>query len=164
MSKNKTTIVAEPGQHSVIITREFDAARELVFKAYTDANLYKQWVGPHGHTMEIDIFEPKNGGSWRYVAKDEKGNTYGFHGVNHLVKTPELIVGTFEFEGLPEEGHVALETARFESLPDNRTRVVGISVFQSVADRDGMIASGMEHGVNEGHERLDELFEQGLIK
>ncbi len=164
MAKNKTTIVAAPGKLDIIITREFDAPRELVFKAYTTANLYKEWVGPKGYKTEIETFEPKNGGSWRYITKDEQGNAYAFHGVNHLVKSPELIVGTFEFEGLPEEGHVALETARFESLPGDRTRVTGISVFQTQADRDGMIQSGMEQGVNEGHERLDELFEQGLVK
>jgi uncharacterized protein YndB with AHSA1/START domain len=161
---NKTTIAAEPGKHDIIIIREFDAPRELVFKAYTDPDLYKQWVGPRGYEMTIEKFEPRNGGSWSYSHKDPQGNTYAFRGVNHLVKAPGLIVGTFEFLGLPEEGHVALETARFENLPDNRTRVTGISVFQTVADRDGMIASGMEKGVNEGHERLDELFAQGAVK
>jgi uncharacterized protein YndB with AHSA1/START domain len=164
MSKNKTQIIAEPGQHAITIIREFDAPRELVFKAYTDADLYKQWVGPRGYTMEIETFEPENGGSWKYVSKDAQGNAFAFRGVNHLVKAPELIVGTFEFLGLPEEGHVALETAKFESLSDNRTRVTGISVFQTVADRDGMIASGMEKGVNEGHERLDELLAQETVK
>ena len=163
MAKNKTIIVAEPGKHDIIITREFDAPRELVFRAYTEPELYKEWIGPKGYITDIQTFEPNNGGSWRYITKDSKGNAYGFHGVNHLVKAPEMIVGTFEFEGLPEEGHVALETARFESLPGNRTRVIGISVFQSVADRDGMVQSGMEHGVNEGHEKLDEVLE-GLTK
>ena len=70
---------------------------------------------------------------------------------------PERIIGTFEFEGLPEAGHVTLETTRFEALPGDRTRVTSQSVFQSVADRDGMIESGMETGVNEGYERLDEI-------
>ncbi|MES2436772.1 MAG: SRPBCC family protein [Patescibacteria group bacterium] len=160
---NKTTIVAEPGQLSIIITREFDAPRDLVFRAYTEADLYKQWVGPRGMSMEIEKFEAKNGGSWRYISKDPQGNAYAFNGVTHYMKTPELLVGTFEFEGLPERGHVALETARFESLPGNRTRVVGTSVFSTQTDRDGMIQSGMEHGVVEGHERLDEVL-AGLTK
>jgi uncharacterized protein YndB with AHSA1/START domain len=77
--------------------------------------------------------------------------------VNHEVLVPERIVSTFEFEGLPERGHVALQTARFESLPNGRSKVVAQSVFQSVADRDGMLMSGMERGVNEGFERLDEV-------
>ncbi len=157
MTKNKTVITAEPGKQEVIITREFDAPRELVFKAYTDPKMYTQWLGPRELTMTLEKFEPKSGGSWRYIHKDKAGNAYGFHGVNHEVTAPERIIGTFEFEGLPDKGHVALETARFEALPGNRTRVTAQSVFQSVADRDGMIQSGMERGVNDSHERLDEL-------
>jgi uncharacterized protein YndB with AHSA1/START domain len=159
MSKNKTQIIAEPHSHAITIIREFDAPRELVFKTYTDPKLYVQWLGPRGYEMILEKFEPVTGGSYRYIHKDPQGNSYAFNGVNHLVQAPSLIVGTFEFEGLPERGHVALETARFEDLPKGRSRVTGISVFQSVADRDGMIASGMERGVNEGHERLDELLE-----
>ena len=158
MSKNKTTITAEPGKQEIFITREFDAPRELVFKAYTDANLYKQWLGPRGLEMKLEKFEPVTGGSYRYIHSDKSGS-YAFNGVNHLVQAPELIIGTFEFEGLPERGHVTLETARFEELPGGRTRVVSQSVFQSVEDRDGMVASGMESGVVQGYERLDELLE-----
>ncbi len=77
--------------------------------------------------------------------------------MNHEVLAPERIIGTFEFEGLPEKGHVILGTVKFEVLPGNRTRLTSQSVFQSVADRDGMLQSGMERGVNEGYERLDEL-------
>ena len=73
---------------------------------------------------------------------------------------PERIIDTFEFEGLPEKGHVMLETVRFEALPAGRTKVVTQSVFQSVADRDNMVKSGMEKGVVEGFERLDELLEK----
>lgn len=153
----KTVITAEPGTHEIKITREFEASRELVFKAYTDPELYTQWVGPRGYTMTLETFEPKNGGSWRYISKGKDGIEYAFHGVNHEVLAPERIIGTFEFEGLPEKGHVALETVRFESLPNDRTRVTTQSVFQSVADRDGMLQSGMEKGLNEGYERLDEM-------
>jgi len=155
--KNKTVVIAEPGKQEVFTVREFDAPRELVFKAYTDPKLYVQWLGPRGYTMELETFEPTSGGRWRYFHKDQQGNSFGFHGVNHEVLAPERIIGTFEFEGLPEKGHVVLETARFEALPGNRTRVTTQSVFQSVADRDGMIQSGMERGVVDSHERLDEL-------
>jgi uncharacterized protein YndB with AHSA1/START domain len=154
---NKTTIVAEPGKQEIIITREFDAPRELVFKAFTDPELYMQWLGPRGFTMRLETFEPRSGGSYRYIHADQDGNEYGFHGVIHEVAAPERIIQTFEFEGLPEKGHVTLETARFEDLPDERTRVTLQSVFQSVADRDGMVQSGMERGVNDSHDRLDEL-------
>lgn len=158
--KNQTKITAEPGKQELFITREFDAPRELVFKAYTDPELYVQWLGPGDLTMTLEKFEPKTGGSWRYIHRDKTGNAYGFHGVNHEVLPPERIIGTFEFEGLPETGHVALDTAKFEELPGGRTRVISQSVFQSVADRDGMLQSGMERGVNDSHQRLDDLLEK----
>jgi uncharacterized protein YndB with AHSA1/START domain len=159
-SKNQTIITAEPGKQEIFITREFDAPRELVFRTYTDPDLYAQWLGPRGYTMKLETFEPTSGGRWRYTHKDPQGNKFGFHGVNHEVLAPERIIGTFEFDGLPESGHVALETARFEELPGGRTRVTSQSIFQSVADRDGMIQSGMESGVVEGYERLDQLLEK----
>ena len=160
MAKNETKIIAEPGKQEILITREFDAPRERVFKAYTDPKLYEQWIGPRGLETTLEKFESKNGGSWRYIQKDEEGNEFAFHGVNHEVKAPERIIDTFEFEGLPESGHVILETARFEALPDDRTKVTSQSVFQSVEDRDGMIQSDMEEGMKESYDRLDELLEK----
>ena len=154
---NETTITAEPGQHDYFIVREFDAPRELVFKAFTDPELVSKWLGPHGLKMTIEKYESKDGGSYRYIHEDPNGNKYFFRGVNHEVLPPERIIGTFEFEGLPERGHVALQTARFESLPDGRTRLVSQSLFQTVDDRDGMLRSGMERGVKQGFERLDEI-------
>ncbi|HEX7975540.1 MAG TPA: SRPBCC family protein [Anaerolineales bacterium] len=161
---NKTIISAEPGKQEIVITREFDAPRELVFKAYTDPKLFVQWWGPREYTTTIEKFEPKNNGSWRVIQKDTAGNRYGFHGVYHEVTAPERIIDTFEFEGLPEQGHVAMETALFEALPGNRTRVTTQSVFQSVADRDGMIQSGMERGLLDSHARLDEILERQTAK
>lgn len=161
MTKNNLAkITAEPGRQEMIITREFNAPRELVFKAYTDPKLYVQWIGPRGLTTNLERFEPRDGGSWRFIQRDQEGNEYSFHGVNHDVTAPERIIGTFEFEGLPEKGHVALETARFNELPGNRTELTSQSVFQSVADRDGMLQSGMEEGVNDSYDRLDELLEK----
>jgi uncharacterized protein YndB with AHSA1/START domain len=160
MSKNKTIITVEPGRQELFITREFDAPRELVFKAYTDPEIYAQWLGPRGLTTTFETFEPVSGGRYRFIQKDKDGNEFAFHGVNHEVTAPERIIGTFEFEGLPESGHVVLETSRFEALPGNRTRVMSLSVYQSVSDRDGMVQSGMERGVNEGYERLDEILEK----
>lgn len=154
--KNKTTITADPGKQELFITREFDAPRELVFKAHTEPDLFVQWLGPRGLTTTLETFEPVSGGSWRFIQKDKDGNEYGFHGVFHEV-SPERMIQTFEFEGLPESGHVTLETTALEALPNGRTRLTSQSVFQSVSDRDGMIQAGMEHGVNEGYERLDEL-------
>lgn len=157
---NKTQITAESGKQEIIIEREFDAPRELVFKAFTDPKLITQWLGPRRLTMTLETFEPKNGGPWRFIHRDRDGNAYAFHGVHHEIAAPERIVRTFEFEGLPEKGHVSLETARLEEMAGDRTKLVAQSVFQSVADRDGMIQSGMEEGVNDSYDRLDELLEK----
>lgn len=154
--KNQTLITAEPGRLDVFVTREFDAPRELVFKAHTDPNLFVQWIGPRGLSTTLDAFEPVSGGNYRFTQKDQDGNEYSFHGVFHEV-SPERVIQTFEFDGLPESGHVALETMTLEALPNGRTRLTNQSIFQSVADRDGMIQSGMEQGVSEGYERLDEV-------
>jgi uncharacterized protein YndB with AHSA1/START domain len=154
---NKTTITAEPGKQEVLITREFDAPRELVFNAYTDPKLYVQWLGPYEQKMTLEVFEPKPGGSWRYYSIGPDGEKHGFHGVFHEVTAPERIIDTFEYEGLPEKGHVVLETTHLEALPGNRTRIRVQALFQSVADRDGMVQSGMERGVLDSHARLEEL-------
>src|SRR5258706_16220897 len=156
---NETTVTAEPGKQELFITREFDAPRELVFKAHTDPDLYVKWVGPNDLTMTIDELDARNGGSYRFV-HERDGHKYTFHGVYHDVLTPERIIGTFEFDGLPETGHVILGTTKFEELPGGRTRLVHQSVFQSVADRDGMIQSGMERGVTQGYEKLDNLLDR----
>jgi uncharacterized protein YndB with AHSA1/START domain len=157
---NETLVTAEPGRQVIGITREFDYPRELVFNAFTDPKLFIQWLGPNRLTMTLETFEPRNGGSWRYIHKDQDGSEYAFNGVYHEVTAPERIIQTFEFEGLPEKGHVTLETARFEELAGGRTKLVMESVFQSLADRDEMLNSGMEKGMNESYERLTELLEK----
>jgi uncharacterized protein YndB with AHSA1/START domain len=158
-AKNKTTITAEPGKQELFVTREFDAPRELVFKAHTEPDLFVRWLGPRGLTTTFETFEPVSGGKWRFIQKDQDGNEFGFHGVFHEV-SPERVIQTFEFDGLPERGHVVLETIRFEELPNGRTRLTSQSVYQSVVDRDGMVQAGMESGVVEGYERLDEILEE----
>ena len=149
-----TQIVAEPGVQQIEIIREFDAPRELLFRAHTEPDLLVQWLGPRNLTMTVERFEVRDGGTWRYVHRDADGTEYGFHGVFHGTPSLDGIVQTFEFEGAP--GHVSLETLTFEDA-DGRTRVRNLSVYQSVADRDAMVESGMEKGLNEGYERLDEL-------
>jgi len=155
--QNKTNVAAEPGKQEMTITREFDAPRELVFKAFTDPGLVPQWWGPGRLSTLVDKLDARSGGQWRFINQDPDGNEYGFHGVYHEILAPERIIDTFEFEGLPEKGHVSLDTALFDVLPGNRTRLTIQSVFRSVADRDGMVMSGMESGLSEGFERLDEI-------
>ncbi len=153
---NQTVVTAEEGKQELFIFREFEAPRELVFKAYTDPELYVQWVGPNDLTMTIEKWDCRDGGSYRFT-HERGGHKYAFFGVNHEVLAPERLIGTFEFDGLPERGHVILGTTRFEDLGNGRSRIVHQSVFQSVTDRDGMIQSGMERGVREGYEKLDDL-------
>jgi len=157
MPVNQTNINAEPGKQEIVISRAFDAPRELVFKAVTDPNLIPQWWGPRYLSTEVDKMDVRPGGQWRFLNRDAQGNAYAFHGVYHEVLAPERIIDTFEFEGLPETGHVTLETMKLEALPGGRTRLTVQSVFQSIIDRDATLQSGMESGVNDTYNRLEEL-------
>jgi uncharacterized protein YndB with AHSA1/START domain len=147
-------LVAEPGTHEIRMSRDFDAPRELVFKACTDPALIPRWWGLNSTTTIVDKMEVRMGGIWRYVQRDAEGNEYAFKGVYHEVSAPERLVYTFEFEGIP--GHVLLETLIFEEH-DGKTRIVDSSIFQTVADRDGMLQSGMEGGAEESWDRLTDL-------
>lgn len=151
---NKTNLIAEPGKQGIVVTHVFDAPRELVFKAFTDPNLISQWWGPRRYTTTVDRMDVRQGGVWRYVQQDAEGNEYAFHGVYHDIASPERLVFTFEFEGMP--GHVLLETVTLEEQ-EGKTRLTDSSVFQSVEDRDGMLQSGMESGASESMDRLAEL-------
>jgi len=157
--ENKTKITAEKGKQEFFIEREFDAPRELVFKAFNEPELLMQWLGPNSLTMEIEKLESKTHGSYRFVHSDCNGSgmSFGFNGVIHEVLAPERMIRTFEFEGLPERGHVSLEFLTLDVLKNNRTKLNIQSIFKSVEDRDGMLNSGMEGGMNEGFKKLDEL-------
>ncbi|MBA3875165.1 MAG: SRPBCC family protein [Anaerolineae bacterium] len=148
-------LIVEPGSHEIIMSRIFNAPRELVFKVMTDPQHIPQWWGPKIYTTVVDKMEVKAGGLWRYIQKGKDGNEFAFHGVYHSIEAPERVVDTFEFEGMP--GHVLMETMTLEALPDGKTKVTVSSVFQSVADRDGMLQSGMADGSNESYDRLDEI-------
>jgi uncharacterized protein YndB with AHSA1/START domain len=152
----KTQVTAQPGHQDVHITRVFNAPREKVWKALTDPELIPQWWGPAKYKTTVDKLDPRTGGAWRYVQTDGD-QPYGFHGSFHEMTAPSRAVQTFEFEGMP--GHVALETMTLEDV-DGKTKMTVVSLFQTLEDRDGMIASGMEGGLSEGHERLDALLEK----
>lgn len=155
--KLKFSVVAEKGKQELFIYKEFDAPREIVFKAFSDPKLMVKWLGPTDSKMEIEKFEMKSHGSYRYLHSDSKGNRWAFNGVVHECTAPERVIQTFEFEGLPERGHVSMDISTFEVLPGNRTKLTIQSVFRSVADRDGMVQSGMETGLGQGFEKLDKL-------
>jgi uncharacterized protein YndB with AHSA1/START domain len=155
---HETEIAVDPEVPLVRITREFDAPPEKVFRAHTDPALFAQWCGPRGVEMRIDHHDCRTGGSYRYVhvAGSEE---YGFRGCFHDVRPNELIVQTFTFEGVPDG--VALERLVFEDLGDGRTRLTSTSLVDSFEGRDAFVASGMEDGVRQGYERLDEVLAAG---
>lgn len=149
-----TRLIAEPGSPRMTVTREFDAPRDLVFRAFIDPDLIARWLGPRRLTTEIVEWDVRHGGAWRYISHDPSGATFGFRGVFHGTPSPDQITQTWEFEGYP--GHPQLQEATFEEH-DGRTTARLTVVCLSVEDRDGHIAAGMEGGMNEGFERLDEL-------
>jgi uncharacterized protein YndB with AHSA1/START domain len=150
---NETQIVVDDTVPLVRIIREFDAPAEKVFRAFVEPDLVRQWLGPRRHEMVIDHWDCRTGGSYRYVHTSD-GNEYGFHGSFHDVE-PNRIVQTFTFDGVPDQ--VALETMILEDLDGGRCRMVSQSLVDDFEARDAFIASGMEEGVREGYERLDEL-------
>ncbi len=151
---HETEIIVEPDVPLIRIVREFDAAPDKVFRAHADADLFSQWIGPRSVQVRIDHFDCRTGGSYRYVAVSE-GVEYGFFGSFHEVRRGEMIVQTFTFEG--ERDGVALERLTLQDLGGNRTRLVATSLVDSFEGRDAFVASGMEVGVREGFEKLDEL-------
>lgn len=149
-----TTSISKAGDRAIVITREFDASPALVFRAHTEADLIPRWWGPRRLSTTIDVLDVRPGGSWRFVQHDDEGNEFAFHGVFHTVAPDRQIAQTFEWEGMPD--HVSLDTMTFEAI-DGRTKMTSVSVFQTPEDRDGMMESGMEEGVYDGYDRIDEL-------
>ncbi|GAA0995124.1 MULTISPECIES: SRPBCC family protein [Nocardiopsis] len=148
------TVTVEPGRQDIVITRTFDAPRDVVFRAMTEPEHLARWWGLDETDTVVDRAEVRPGGTWRFVEKAADGEEYAFHGVFHDVVAPERIVQTFEFEGMP--GHVAMDTHMLEEK-DGRTLYRAISVFQTVEDRDGMVSSGMEEGLAQSLDALERL-------
>jgi uncharacterized protein YndB with AHSA1/START domain len=152
---NETQIVVDERVPTIKIIREFDAPRERVFRAWTDPDLYAQWIGPRSLTTKITKWAARTGGEWAFVNLQDGQEVASFYGSFHEVRAPERLVWTFTWEGEPDG--VSLEFTTFEELPDRRTRVTGVSVMDSFEAREQVLASGMEVGVKEGYEKLDEL-------
>jgi uncharacterized protein YndB with AHSA1/START domain len=151
---SKTKIQAPEGVPFIDVSREFDAPRDLVFRAFTEPELLVQWLGPARYDMVVDTYDVRAGGSWRFINRDADGNEWGFHGVFHGEPSPDGFVQTFEFEGAP--GHVSLEKLVLTEA-GGRTTVQTHSVYQSVEARNAMVESGMAEGMNEGYDRLEVL-------
>jgi uncharacterized protein YndB with AHSA1/START domain len=149
----RTATVTTPSDREIRIERVFNAPRERVWRAMTDPTLAAQWWG-RGNKLVIERDEVVRGGHWRYVEHGPDG-VHGFEGRYREVVAPERVVRTFEWDGMP--GYVAVETATLEDLGDGRTRLVSVSLFHTTAERDGMLGSGMEGGVNESYAALDRV-------
>jgi uncharacterized protein YndB with AHSA1/START domain len=152
---SKTNVIAEKGKQEIVVTRVFDAPRELVFQTYTNPELVPDWWGPRSMTTTVDRMEVRKGGVWRYVQRDASSFEHAFNGVYHEVSGPERLVNTYEYEGYP--GAVALVTTTFEELPDGKTKFTELTLYPSVEARDGVLQSGMTSGVLELMDRLEEV-------
>jgi len=157
---DKTTITAPAGLPFVDIEREFDASPELLYRAYSEPELLKQWLGPRRYEMIVDEYDLRDGGRYRYIHRGVDGDEHAFHGVFHGPQTVDGMLQTFEYEGAP--GHVSLDKLSFERR-GSRTAVKTHSVFQTVEDRDAMVQAGMSEGVKEGFDRLQELLATMLV-
>jgi uncharacterized protein YndB with AHSA1/START domain len=156
-TENKTTITAEPGTPFIDVVREFDATPEVLYRVSTDPELITRWMGPRDLDTRIEEYDVRPGGAYRYVQTDSDGNEFRFRGIFHTVEPGVRTIQTFEFEGMP--GFVTLEYATYDDL-GGRTRFTGHSVFPTVESRDGALQSGMESGMLESMERLEELLRE----
>jgi uncharacterized protein YndB with AHSA1/START domain len=152
---NPLNVTAPEGLPFIEFDREFDAPVEAVFRAHKEPDLVKQWLGPGGYDMDIDSYDFRTGGRFRFVQRNNEGEEYAFNGVYHVVRDNEFAIQTFEFEGFPDV--VSIESLTFEDLGDGRSRVRGHATYPSLEARDGMVSSGMESGMTEGYERLDKV-------
>ncbi len=155
VERSKSLTVATPSDLEIVMTREFDAPRELVFEAHTKCEHLTNWWGPRKYTLEVCELDFRPGGKYRFVHRGPEGvDEHGFRGEFREIVPPEKIVWTFEWEGMP--GHVSVDTVTLEDL-GGRTRLTAHSLFDSKEDRDGMLQSGMEEGAGETYDRLAEF-------
>jgi uncharacterized protein YndB with AHSA1/START domain len=152
---NPVIINAPEGLPFIEITREFEIPVEKLFRAHKDPELYKKWVGPRGYEMDLQEYDFTTGGGYRYVQRDGKGGEFAFRGVFHVVRDNDFAIQTFEYEGFPDV--VSIESLTFEDLGEGRARLSVRAVYPTVEARDGMVSSGMERGVTEGYEQLEEV-------
>jgi len=147
------TRISTPSEREIRVERDFDAPRSRVWRAFTDPKLIAQWWG-RGNKLDIERLELEHGGHWRYVEHTTSGPE-GFEGRFREVTPETRLVLSFEWDGMP--GHVFIKTIEFEDLGQARTRVVTTMIIHTTEERDGMLHSGMEAGMNQSYAKLDEL-------
>ncbi len=155
--KRNALTVTTPSDLEIVMTRVFDAPRELVFAAHSKCEHLEKWWGPRKYTLAVCEMDFRSGGAYRFVHRGPDGvEEHGFRGEFREIVPPERIVWTFEWEGMP--GHISVDTLTLEDL-GGKTRLTAHSLFDSVEDRDGMLQSGMEEGATETWDRLAEHLE-----
>ena len=154
---NQTNIIAEPGKQDFLIIREFVAAKEKVFKAFTEPGYLKQWFMPTEMEFTIEQMECKTGGSFQNHHSHSNGMKFGFRGVYHEVSEPDLIIKTSEFFGLPQKMVPVLETTSFEATENGTTKVSIHTLCASTEFRDAMIKNGMENHLKLSYSLLDNM-------
>jgi uncharacterized protein YndB with AHSA1/START domain len=137
----------------IVLTRVFDAPRDLVFEAHSKPEHVRRWWGPARYELTLCEMDFRPGGTWRFVQRDRDGGEHGFHGEYREIVRPQRLVYTFEYEGAP--GHVSVETITFDEY-EGRTTATNIVVFDTPEARDAMLHSGMESGAAETMDRLAE--------
>lgn len=142
-----------PTDRDIRTERIFAAPRALIWRALTEKALVAQWWG-RGNRLVVERLEVERGGHWRFVEHAPDG-VHGFEGRFREVTPPERLVQTFEWDGMP--GHVIVQTLELEALTSERTKLVTTALFHTSEERDGMIAVGMEGGLNQSYEALDRL-------
>ncbi len=152
---SETTKVTLPSDLEILVTREFDAPRDAVYKDMTDPKLVPHWWALRNTTTTVDKMDVRPGGSWRFISREADGSENASRGEYRELIPGEKIVQTFEWE--PMAGHISEETGTLTDLPGGRTLFTSRSRFSSKEDRDGMVQSGMESGLRQTYERLDEL-------
>ena len=155
-----TRIEADPVVPIIRITRDFQATPQQLFRAHTDPELFRQWVGPDRLTTRIDHWDARTGGSYRYVSAADDGTEFAFRGCFHDVR-PGRIVQTFTYEAEPDG--VALGTLWFDDLGGGRSRLRTQSLVDSFEGRDAWLKSGMETGLEQGYAKLDGMVSDGTV-
>jgi uncharacterized protein YndB with AHSA1/START domain len=146
------SVLTTPSEREIRTERVFDAARDRVWRALTEPDLIAQWWG-RGNKLVIERLEVERGGHWRFV--EHADGEHGFEGRYREVTPPERLVLTFEWDGMP--GHVVVDTTELEDLGGGRTKVITTSLFHTTEERDGMLSSGMQTGLDQSYAALDEL-------
>ncbi|HMT05482.1 MAG: SRPBCC family protein [Solirubrobacterales bacterium] len=150
------TVVTTPSATEIRTERVFDAPPDLVFDCFSDPDTLGEWLGPDGYEMQVEEYDFRPGGNYRYINTDPDGTDYTFFGEFLEIDRPGQLIQTFNFVMEPQPPP-SIDRADFIGIEENRTRLVTLTTFESQEYRDGMLQAGMEKGMNEGYNKLDRI-------